>query len=164
MSINPSTSLITSPNNELDIILESITKKAIASLILSSVDPVVSTILRDVQSIVHSRISEYSIELRKKVLSGNEFMSVKLASTISGYHITTIYDWIAKGYIQPFYIEGIMLVSISQIESIRIKKEDVIKSLKKNKRMSKRRYVYSIMSKANFSPILVNKASTSTSS
>ena len=123
--------------SELDITLSKMSSKALSQAISTSIEPLVDTIILSIRPTIKAILVDYVIDIRKKLLSKDEFVSVKLASSMLDIQPSIIYDYIAKGIIELYTVNKVSLVSISQIKTI---------LNAKNKLKNPRRYVYSIMS------------------
>ena len=59
-----------------------------------------------------------AVQTTKITFTTNDLMSAPQAAKQLGVHFTTIYRWIRKGEIHPFYIAGQMFVSVDEVNTL----------------------------------------------
>lgn len=93
-------------------------RQIIAQMLLDSVLPLTNAITKAVSNDVISIVSDYVIAFRGYFLQGIEFKLPKNAAILSGIPLITIYNWISRGLLQLYTIEGTGYVSMTQLRSL----------------------------------------------
>ncbi len=97
-----------------EIIIDPLTRKAMSSILLECVDP----ILLKLNTVMRPIISEFIISERKLLVTGLELVSPKTAAIMTNIPIATIYRWIAANVIEIYPVDNKNVVSITQIKEI----------------------------------------------
>jgi hypothetical protein len=83
-------------------------EKDIAWVLLQSIDPLVEQI--------KTLLVDFVLQLRKQLLSGDQFLPVRKAARITEISVPTLYVWINKSVINHLFIDGKTYVSISEVK------------------------------------------------
>jgi hypothetical protein len=87
----------------------------VAEALLQSFDPLMERLIPVIRVI----IADYIIDMRRQLLSGDKFLTVRQAAKLMGVSVPTIYVWIKKEIINPVCIEDKIYVSISEVRFAR---------------------------------------------
>lgn len=102
-----------------NLIMDSLSRKALSILLNESIDPLVYQLIDAIKPI----IVNYVISIKQALLDQLEIMPISKASIILSLPNRTIYNWIAKGYIDLYHLSNKNMVSVSQIREVRAKKQ-----------------------------------------
>ena len=90
-------------------------KQDVADVLLQSIDPLMEKLI----PMIRIYLTDYIINMRRQLLSGDRFLTVRQAARRMGVSVPTIYVWINKELINPVYIEDKIYVSISEVRYAR---------------------------------------------
>lgn len=117
--------------NNMDYISQSKSKKDVAQVLLQKLDPLREQIF----SLIGTMLDDYVIAMRRQLLSGDEFLTVRNAARKVGVSVATIYVWIDKGILSRIYIEGKLYVSISEL---RFARQSIYQPAKATKKLAEK--------------------------
>lgn len=98
-------------------------KQDVAEALLQTMEPLMAK-LRII-------VCDYILSMRRQLLAGETFVTVRQAARRLGVSVPTIYVWLDKGIINPVYIEDKIYVSISEVRYARDTIYQPIKATKK---------------------------------
>lgn len=90
-------------------------KQDVAEALLQSFDPLMERLIPVIRVI----IADYILDMRRQLLSGDKFLTVRQAARRMGVSVPTLYMWIKKEIINPVCIEDKKYVSISEVRFAR---------------------------------------------
>lgn len=97
-----------------EIIIDPLTRKAMSSILLETVDPILVRIIEAIKPI----IAELVISERRILIQGLDLVSISEASQKTSVPIPTIYSWIGNGLIDSFIISSKTHISLAQLSNI----------------------------------------------
>jgi hypothetical protein len=98
-------------------------KQDVADALLQTMEPLMAKL-----QII---IGDYILSMRRQLLAGETFVTVRQAARRVGVSVPTLYVWIDKGIINPVYIEDKIYVPITEVRYARDTIYQPIKATKK---------------------------------
>jgi hypothetical protein len=83
----------------------------VAAALLQNLNPLMEKLIPAIKTI----IVDYIIAMRKHILTGDEFVTIRQAARRLDISVPTLYMWKDKGILNPLHIEGKIYVSISEV-------------------------------------------------